>query len=155
MGELRFWGPNTWYGSVARSLPKEVDTVPLLEDVPKLGSRHYVLNSEDYLLDPNEQVAVKPPRVMVPRENWGAFCGNLRIVGVFSRVHVYDVYLVKGRPLLNRLLGVPKHETAGGVEVLRLYILRVPTSWHPFPCLQPGSAGGAVRSQVEYPCCAV
>ena len=81
--------------NVAPALPNEVGTVPL-EDVVELGSKHYVLNFEDYLLEPEDQVAVRPPRVLVPPDNWGEFCSNLLKIGVFAMVHEDDIYQVGG-----------------------------------------------------------
>jgi hypothetical protein len=69
-----------------------------IEDVLELGCRHYVLHFEDYLLDPSDQTLVKPPKVMVPPEDWGNFCANLLKLGVFGRVHEDDLYEVRGNP---------------------------------------------------------
>ena len=105
--------------NVSPALPSEVGSVPL-EDVLSLGCQHYVNHFEDYLLAPEDQVAVKPPRVMVPPEDWELFCRKLLEMGVFSRVHEDDLYQVEGRPLLNGLFGVSKHEKVEGVEVMRI-----------------------------------
>ena len=113
------------WANVAPALPLEVGSVPL-EDVVELGSRHYVLNFEEYLLDPRDQVAVRPPRVLVPPEDWPTFCRNLLDLGVFSKVHEDDIYQVKGRPLLNGLFGVSKHEYQGTVEILRIIMNLIP-----------------------------
>ena len=111
--------------NVAPALPNEVGTVPL-EDVVELGSKHYVLNFEDYLLEPEDQVAVRPPRVLVPPDNWGEFCSNLLKMGVFAMVHEDDIYQVGGRPLLNGLFGVSKNEFAGTVELQRIIMNLIP-----------------------------
>eukprot|EP00435_Cladocopium_sp_Y103_P038979 s610_g10.t1 len=79
--------------NVSPALPPEVGSVPL-EDVVELGCRHYVLNFEDYLLDPEDQEWCKPPRVLVPLEDWEEFCAQLLDRGVFSRIHEDDIYKV-------------------------------------------------------------
>lgn len=111
--------------NVAPALPKEVGSVPL-EDVVEWGCRHYVLNFSEYLLDPSDQVAVKPPRVLVPPEDWENFCSNLLDLGVCSKVHESDLYEVGGRPLLNGLFGVSKNEFEGGTEVMRIIMNLIP-----------------------------
>ena len=114
----------TWE-NVSPALPLEVGSVPL-EQVVEFGSQHYVLNFEDYLLDPKDQIAVRPPRVMVPPENWGTFCTNLLSMGVFSRVHEDDIYKVGDRPLLNGLFGVSKNEFQGPIELMRIIMNMIP-----------------------------
>ena len=111
--------------NVAPALPREVGTVPL-ESVVELGCKHYVLHFEDYLLDPEDQVAVRPPRVLVPPDNWREFCANLLQMNIFSKVHEDDIYQVGGRPLLNGLFGVSKNEFDGGVELQRIIMNLIP-----------------------------
>eukprot|EP00435_Cladocopium_sp_Y103_P037033 s3214_g9.t1 len=113
--------------NVAPALPKEVGSVPL-EDVLGLGCRHYVLNFEEYLLEVEDQEVVKPPKVMVPPDDWPLFCRNLLDLGVFAKVHEDDVYRVKGQKLLNGLFGVSKHEHVAGVEVMRVIMNLVPAN---------------------------
>ena len=113
------------WANVSPALPLEVGSVPL-EDVLELGCRHYVLHFEDYLLDPSDQTLVKPPKVMVPPEDWGNFCANLLKLGVFGRVHEDDLYEVRGKPLLNGLFGVTKNEFQGDTEVMRIIMNLVP-----------------------------
>lgn len=111
--------------NVAPALPLEVGGVAL-EDVVEKGSRHYVLNFAEYLLDPEDQVSVKPPRVMVDPACWDVFCEKMMERGVFSRVHVDEVYKVQGKPLLNGLFGVSEHEFEGQWEVMRVIMNLVP-----------------------------
>ena len=111
--------------NVAPALPEEVGGVNL-EEVTELGCKHYVLNFEDYLLDPEDQVYCKPPRVMVPPDAWRNFCENLLSKGVFDKVHESEVYRVQGQPLLNGLFGVSKHEFSGPWEVLRIIMNLIP-----------------------------
>eukprot|EP00438_Fugacium_kawagutii_P001266 Skav224314 [mRNA] locus=scaffold227:448463:452180:+ [translate_table: standard] len=111
--------------NVRSALPSQVGTVPL-ESVVELGCLHYVKHFEDYLLDPVDQVAVKPPRVLVPPEDWEPFCRNLLQLGVFDKVHEDDLYEVHGKPLLNGLFGVSKQEFDGPWEVQRIIMNMVP-----------------------------
>eukprot|EP00438_Fugacium_kawagutii_P014361 Skav231767 [mRNA] locus=scaffold739:108680:112408:- [translate_table: standard] len=111
--------------NVRSALPAEVATVPL-DQVVELGCLHYVNHFEDFLLDPQDQVAVKPPRVLVPPEAWETFCSNLIRLGIFSRVHEDDLHTVQGRPLLNGLFGVSKQEYDGVWEVQRIIMNMVP-----------------------------
>ena len=62
--------------NVGPALPQEVGGVAL-EEVVELGCLHYVKHFEEYLLDPKDQVYVKPPKVMVPPDGWLTFCDNL------------------------------------------------------------------------------
>eukprot|EP00435_Cladocopium_sp_Y103_P017447 s824_g4.t1 len=111
--------------NVSPALPQEVGSVPL-EDVVELGCRHYVLNFEDYLLEPEDQEYCKPPRVLVPPEDWEEFCSQLLGLGVFSRVHEDDIYKVRDRPLLNGLFGASKHEFEGTTEIMRIIMNLIP-----------------------------
>ena len=114
----------TWK-NVAPALPQEVGGVELKE-VVELGCLHYVKHFEDYLLDPKDQVYTKPPRVMVPPEDWLTFCDNLLKLGVFAKVHEDDLYQVAGHPVLSGLFGVSKHEFVGDVEIQRIIMNLVP-----------------------------
>eukprot|EP00438_Fugacium_kawagutii_P005803 Skav220017 [mRNA] locus=scaffold3413:1698:3092:- [translate_table: standard] len=114
--------------NVSPALPLEVGGVPLSE-VVQLGSRYYVENFTDFLLDPRDQVYVKPPRVMVAVDDWEPLCKNLLKRGIFNRVHEDDVYQVHGRPLLNGLFGVSKQEfTPEGVEIMRIIMNLIPVN---------------------------
>lgn len=113
--------------NVAPALPPEVGSVSL-QHVVELGCRHYVENFEEYLLEVEDQEVVKPPRVLVPPEDWGEFCGHLLEMGVFSRVHEDDLYRVRGQPVLNGLFGVSKQEWVGSVEVMRLIMNMTPVN---------------------------
>eukprot|EP00435_Cladocopium_sp_Y103_P042338 s660_g11.t1 len=113
--------------NVAPALPQEVGSVPL-EQVLDYGCKHYVLNFEDYLLHPDDQVAVKPPRVMVPPDDWDQFCANLLRLGVFGRVREDDIPRIKGQKLLNGLFGVSKHEFAGSTEIMRVIMNMIPVN---------------------------
>ena len=116
--------PMCWE-NVSPALPTEVGGVKL-EEVVELGCKHYVLNFEEYLLDEDDQVLCKPPRVMVPPEAWRDFCSNLIRLGVFSVIHEDDIYRVKGEPVLNGLFGVSKQEFSNSFEVMRIIMNLIP-----------------------------
>lgn len=113
--------------NVAPALPPEIGAVDL-EAVVELGSRVYVQNFEQYLLDPEDQVYVRPPKVMVHPDCWASFCKNMMARGVFGRVHEDDVYRVNGKLLLNGLFGVTKHEFDGAWEVMRIIMNLIPVN---------------------------
>eukprot|EP00435_Cladocopium_sp_Y103_P010521 s2009_g2.t1 len=118
--------PMRWE-NVRSALPAEVGGVPL-EEVVEKGCHHYVMNFEDYLLDAEDQVPVKPPRVMVPPDAWEEFCRNLLEKGIFSMIHEDDVYRVKNTLLLNGLFGVSKQEYDGQWESMRIIMNMVPVN---------------------------
>ena len=111
--------------NVRAALPKEVGGVAL-EDVVEMGSRHYVLNFDEYLLPVEDQIHTKPPRVLVPPAEWERFCAELLSRGVFDMVHEDDVYRVDGKPVLNGLFGVSKGEFDGPWESMRIIMNLVP-----------------------------
>ena len=111
--------------NVRSALPDEVGGVDLAEAV-ELGSQHYALNFEDYLLPEEQQTWVKPPRVLVAPDHWEVFCTELIKKGVFAKVHEDDVYKVNGSPVLNGLFGVSKNEFDGPFEVMRIIMNLVP-----------------------------
>lgn len=113
--------------NVKGALPVEVGGVAM-EDIVELGSRHYTLNFEEYLLPEEDQVYTKPPRVMIPPDGWEEFCRNLMERGVFSRVHEDDVHRVGGQMILNGLFGVSKGDFDGPWEVMRLIMNLVPVN---------------------------
>eukprot|EP00438_Fugacium_kawagutii_P016696 Skav227640 [mRNA] locus=scaffold58:167510:174958:+ [translate_table: standard] len=111
--------------NVSPALPQEVGGVALADVVDK-GCREYVLNFEEYHLPEEDQVKVKPPRVMVASEHWTEFCDNLLKRGVFQRVHEDDLPYVQDQPLLNGLFGVSKNEFQDGWEVMRIIMNLIP-----------------------------
>ena len=95
----------------------------------ELGSKHYVLAFDQYLLDVKDQVYVKPPRVMVDEGDWDDLCEYLLCAGVFARIHEEDIYQANNMPLLNGLFGVSKQEyTADGVEIMRIIMSLTPVN---------------------------
>ena len=97
-----------------------------LEQVVELCCRHYVENFQDFLLEPEDQVRVRPPRVLVPQEDWPIFCQNMIHRGIFSRIHEDDVYRVSNQLLLNGLFGVTKHKFQGTLETMRVIMNLIP-----------------------------
>ena len=118
--------PISW-ASVRPALPTEVGQVPLVE-VVQLGTRLYVERFEDFLLPVEDQVYTKPPAVKVAPEDWECLCENLLSRGVFDKIHEDDVYKVQGKPVLNGLFGVSKHEFEGQVEIMRVIMNLVPAN---------------------------
>ena len=80
--------------NVRGALPSEVGGVRL-EDVVELGSRHYVADFESYLLPTEAQQYTRPPRVLVPPDQWETFCDELLGRGVFARVHEDEIHRVR------------------------------------------------------------
>ena len=111
--------------NVSPALPDEVGSVRL-EEVVELGCKYYVENFEEFLLEPEDQVYVRPPRVMVPPDQWSTFCRNLIQKGVFDIVHEDELYRVEDKPVLNGLFGVSKGEFSGPWEVQRIIMNLVP-----------------------------
>ena len=113
--------------NIKGALPEEVGGVPM-EEVVEMGSRHYTLHFENYLLPPEDQVYTPPPRVMIPLEGWEELCKNLLEKGVFARIHEEEIHQVEGKKILNGLFGVSKGEFEGPWEVMRLIMNLVPVN---------------------------
>ena len=111
--------------NVEPALPDEEGGVPL-EQVVELGSRKYVLNFERYLLREEDQQYSRPPRVMVPPDQWEKFCAELIKKGMFSWVHESELHTVQGKPILNGLFSVSKGEFHEGFETMRIIMNLVP-----------------------------
>ena len=111
--------------NVSPALPEEVGSVPL-GDVVELGCKHYVDNFRDYLLPTEDQVYVKPPKVMVPAESWDELCEGLIAKGICGLIAEEDIFRVQGLPLLNGMFGVSKGEFKDGVEIMRLIMNLIP-----------------------------
>lgn len=126
-GEEILTAQSMQWENVRGALPEEVGGVNL-EDVVELGSRHYVLNFENYLLPTEQQVYSRPPRVMVPPEQWETFCQKMMEKGVFGKVHEEDLHMVEGKPILNGLFGVSKQEFDGPWESMRVIMNLVPVN---------------------------
>ena len=73
-----------------------------------------------YLKPERSRSWMKPPRVMVRPENWGAVAEGLVERRICEVIPLSDVIHVEGRPILGGLFGVPKMEEVDGVPVLRL-----------------------------------
>eukprot|EP00438_Fugacium_kawagutii_P012482 Skav236404 [mRNA] locus=scaffold1702:160390:164016:- [translate_table: standard] len=107
------------------ALPQEVGGVEL-ESVVEFGCLHYVKNFREYLVPEEDQVFVKPPKVMVRDEHWSQVARGLLEKGICRVMAEDDVHRVRGRLLLNGLFGVSKSEFEGGFEVRRLIMNLIP-----------------------------
>ena len=117
-----------WFSwqNIQPAFPSEVGTVKL-EDVCCLGSKHYVLNFDQYLKDPSEWKLSKAPRVMVEDHLWGSVCTGLVDSGVCVFIEEEEIFNTGQGPLLNGLFGVTKDEfTDSGVEIFRLIMNLIP-----------------------------
>eukprot|EP00438_Fugacium_kawagutii_P010156 Skav235744 [mRNA] locus=scaffold1612:147414:153104:- [translate_table: standard] len=114
------------WSNIAPALPKEVGSVALA-DVCELGSKHFVLNVDDYLRPEHEWGALSAPRVMVEDASWGEVCRGLVATGVCTFIEESEIFHVGSKPLLNGLFGVPKEETTEeGIEIFRLIMNLIP-----------------------------
>ena len=112
--------------NIAPALPKDVGNVPLSE-VCTLGSKHYVLNFDNYLKDPSDWEILRPPRVMVPDSEWAEVCDGLVRTGVCVFLDETEVFKTRAGPLLNGLFGVTKDDfTPSGTEIFRLIMNLTP-----------------------------
>lgn len=117
----------TEWANVRPALPKEVGMVEL-KNVVSLGLIDYVLGFEEFLLPPEDQIYVKPPRVMVPPESWEEMAKGLIKARVCSIIGEDEIFRVQGKLLLNGMFGVSKQEFEGGVEIHRLIMNLVPVN---------------------------
>ena len=106
-------------------MPQEIGQVPLA-DVCELGSRHYVLNFDDFLRPVEQRVFSRPPKVMVSDNDWGPVCDGLVKCGLCTFLEESQVFQTGSGPLLNGMFGVSKEEWSGGVEVFRLIMNLIP-----------------------------
>ena len=89
--EVKTAQPIEWR-NVAPALPDEVGGIALREVVER-GCRHYVDNFRDYLIPEEDQLFVKPPKVMVPSDSWDELCQGLISKGVCGLIaeENYDI----------------------------------------------------------------
>eukprot|EP00438_Fugacium_kawagutii_P023236 Skav223681 [mRNA] locus=scaffold3470:134573:139091:+ [translate_table: standard] len=111
--------------NISPALPQEVGSVDLSQVVER-GCLHYVNCFEEYLLPEEDQVYVRPPKVMVPEHGWTKVCQGLLQLGVCRLIPESAVHRVQGRLLLNGLFGVSKREFQGPWEVRRLIMNLTP-----------------------------
>lgn len=83
--------PLQWQ-AVANSLPEGVGKLNL-EDFCVAGTRHYVLNFEEYMVPLEDQVPPRAPRVQVEEGSWDDLCRGLLDRGIcdicpFSELHI-------------------------------------------------------------------
>ena len=105
--------------NIEPTIPPQVGTIPL-SAVCGEGTLAYVENFEEFLIPEADQVLLKPPRVQVQDSDWEAVVQGLVSRKLCCIMPVKDLYHVGGRPVLNGLFGVSKHEFTDGVEHLRL-----------------------------------
>ena len=105
--------------NIEPTIPPQVGTIPL-SAVCGEGALAYVENFEEFLIPEADQVLLKPPRVQVQDSDWEAVVQGLVSRKLCCIMPVKDLYHVGGRPVLNGLFGVSKHEFTDGVEHLRL-----------------------------------
>lgn len=117
----------TSWDNVGPALPQEVAQVSL-EDVCTGGVRHYVEQFDDFVLDDEDLVTTKPPRVMVAPEKWEELARGLVETKVCSILGESELFHVNGSPLLNGLFGVSKQEFAGPHEIHRLIMNLIPAN---------------------------
>eukprot|EP00438_Fugacium_kawagutii_P035919 Skav227992 [mRNA] locus=scaffold390:150806:154332:- [translate_table: standard] len=116
--EIKLAMPLSWE-SLEPSLPAQVATLKL-EDCCELGVRYYVDNFERYLVDPDDMVLGKPPKVMVDKGEWKKVASGLLSRGICGVMPVSQLFHVGDQPLLNGLFSVSKQEFKNGVELGRL-----------------------------------
>ena len=97
------------------------------------GTLQYIRDFENFMLPAQDQRLGRTPAVMVEQSHWAEVCAGLLRKGVCRLMHVSDLHHVDGRPLLNGLFAVSKHETAvdsegKSFEVCRLIMNLVPTN---------------------------
>eukprot|EP00438_Fugacium_kawagutii_P010880 Skav219195 [mRNA] locus=scaffold3890:43452:50879:- [translate_table: standard] len=115
---VRLAQPLCWQ-AVANSLPEGVGRLKL-EDFCVAGTRHYVLNFEEYLLPIEHQVPPKVPRVQVEEGSWELLCKGLVERGICEYMPISELHSIQGEPLMNGLFAVGKGEYVDGLETQRL-----------------------------------
>eukprot|EP00438_Fugacium_kawagutii_P012022 Skav218164 [mRNA] locus=scaffold5213:63405:66158:- [translate_table: standard] len=108
----------TWKG-IEASLPAEVGQIDLRQFCEG-GVLEFVENFEAYLVPPEAQLAVKPPRTMVAPDDWEELATGLVERGLCEVKLENELFHVEGSPLLNGLFAVSKEEYVGSIELLRL-----------------------------------
>ena len=116
---------STGWENLRHALPDEIGRVNLV-DVVSHGLVDYVKGFEDFLVPEEDRIHVRPPKVVVPPEDWEVLAMNLVKRGVCSVIGGEEVFRVQGKRLLNGLFGVSKQEFAGSVEVHRLIMNLIP-----------------------------
>ena len=112
--------PFNW-SNIEHSLPKREQAGALDGvDVASAGIKDFLSDPCKYLKPSPSRTWMKPPRVMVRPEDWGAVAEGLVERRICEVIPLSEVIRVEGKPILGGLFGVPKNEEIGGVPVLRL-----------------------------------
>ena len=114
----------TWK-NIKPAIPREIGVVEL-KNICEQGCKHYIENFPDFLKPSHEWEQVRKARVMVADRDWTEVATGLLEAGIFGVVPESEVFRVHGRPLLNGLFGVEKHEEVEGTPVYRLIMNLVP-----------------------------
>ena len=84
------------------------------------GVKDFLERPLAYLKPEGSRTWMKPPRVMVRPEDWGAVAEGLLERRICDVIPLDQVIHVSGKPVLGGLFGVPKNEEVDGIPVLRL-----------------------------------
>ena len=114
----------TWK-NIKPAIPREIGVVEL-KDICEQGCKHYIEHFLDFLKPSHEWEQVRKARVMVADRDWTEVATGLLDAGIFGVVPESEVFRVHGKPLLNGLFGVEKHEEVEGIPVYRLIMNLVP-----------------------------
>ena len=110
------------WANVDESLPKPgvAGIVPALE-VCEGGMRDFIQNPEVWVKPISQQVWMKPPKVMIPEDDWPLMVEGLLSREICGIMPLDEVFKVDGSPILGGLFGVPKNEEKpDGTPILRL-----------------------------------
>ena len=108
--------------NITESLPKEglAGVVPAVE-ICEGGTKEFLSNPQDWLKPPKERIWMKPPRIMIDKEEWPLVAQGLIDRGICGVMPLASAVEVNGGKILGGMFGVPKHEfTQNGVPILRL-----------------------------------
>ena len=108
--------------NISDSLPKEglSGIVPAV-DICEGGVQDFLNNPDRWVKSPENQVWMKPPRIMIDKEDWPQVAQGLIDRGICGVMPLSSAFEVKGGKILGGLFGVPKNEsTDSGVPILRL-----------------------------------
>lgn len=114
----------SWH-NISPALPPEIGRVKL-QEICRLGSRHYVEHFDDFLLPREAWAPLTRPKVMVKDEDWPQVCKGLLDAGLCVVLPRDEIFDTGEGPLLNGLFGVTKDEWHNGHEVFRLIMKLIP-----------------------------
>ena len=124
--EIKLAKPLMWK-AVSDSLPRGVGELDL-EEFCTLGTREFVQDFERFLLPVEEQVRMKPPKVMLVEEDWPLLVEGLVQRNICKIMPVDQLYHINNEPLLNGLFGIGKNEYVDSVETQRLIMNLTPVN---------------------------